>query len=116
MNMHLTLIKSKGIPVTLVKKATRTYDTETGVMSTTKNSFVVYGYFFAGQDETRSDDNFTLAETKMLLATKQTNNMTLPEPSVGDNIVTSSHTYEIVSYMSTTDKANTLFYTCNLRG
>jgi hypothetical protein len=116
MNSYAQLIKDLGTPLTLTKRLTATYNTLTGTLTTTTKTYTVKGYIFSGEDSNRNDDSFTDSFVRALISNKQTNSLTMPDPTAGDLITSGGVTYEVLAVTSTSEKDAKLFYTCDLRG
>ena len=109
------LIKEHGISLTLRKRASSAYDSDTGTVTQTNTDYTVRGYFYDYTSDMVDGESILRGDRRVVLDCKLTNGSATPEPDATDQIIGLSDTVNIVKVMEIKSSTNTMCYLLQVR-
>lgn len=114
-NTVVRQMQNKGQSVTITKHTSGSYDPATGTTAITETSETAYGITLAYQAVEVDGEVIKSTDLKLLLSTKKTDDTTLTEPQINDQVTVASGTYTIKFVNHIAPSGDVIMYKCQLR-
>jgi len=109
------MIKEHGISLTLRKRASSAYNSDTGSVTQTNTDYTVRGYFYDYTSDMVDGQSILRGDRRVVLDCILVNGSTTPEPDATDQIIGLSDTVNIVKVMEIKSSSNTMCYLLQVR-
>jgi hypothetical protein len=109
------LIREHGISLTLRKRASSAYDSDTGTVTQTNTDYTVRGYFYDYTSDMVDGESILRGDRRVVLDCVLANGSATPEPDATDQIIGLGDTVNIVRVMEIKSSTNTMCYLLQVR-
>ena len=109
------LIKEHGISLTLRKRASSAYDSDTGSVTQTNTDYTVRGYFYDYTPDMVDGNSILRGDRRVVLDSKLINGSATPAPDATDQIIGLGDTVNIVKVMEIKSGSATMCYQLQVR-
>lgn len=109
------LVNDFGHTITYRKKSLGTYNPSLGAMSGSSNTDYTTKAYIYNYNLEEMSDKIVLGDRKVVFQRYDTSNTELPEPAVGDQVISHGDTTSIVSVAKILDRGVVACYICQVR-